>query len=301
MSRTRSLVSILFGLLVLAAGTVNPLTVENAVASSPPGPTFNIPAALQDLHVTVGERVDLSYCVPRPKPGSFCGGPFAHGQVNPIGGISQVGKYNFGFKGLIPYGLVLHTNGLLTGTVSSLNMPRTWKFSLCASDESVAPEAGTVGSTCRPTEIVVESKYPYDGMWTGTFTYVLTTDNLPQGLSITEDASATVQHGVITDLSASVDGISSIFFFAGSNSPEEYEPSIPSSGSVQITSCSGGVDDSVDGNGESFTTAENSFSIHFASNGEAGNSVDFSCQGTDGSGNPASLSDGKITLSLTSP
>jgi hypothetical protein len=113
-------------------------------------------------------RTGASFCNPAPQPGRFCGGPFVRVQVNPFGPGSGKGPYHFQVReGFLPSGLVLHTNGLLTGTVLKYTAVRRWPFSVCVSATTIVPNVGQAGSTCRRTSIVVAANFA--GTWHGTY------------------------------------------------------------------------------------------------------------------------------------
>jgi hypothetical protein len=113
--------------------------------------------------VAIGEHVAFSLCRPAPVQGRDCGGPFVHGQKNPIGGPSRTGPYLFRRAGgFFPPGLVLHSNGLVIGTVSSsANTNITYKPDVCVSDWAAPATRHNglfVDGSCEAGEFTVEPR-----------------------------------------------------------------------------------------------------------------------------------------------
>lgn len=144
-----------------------------------------------------------------------------------------------------------------------------------------------------------------NGIWTGTFTYTLDTQGPadgagakppPTSAKFTLKATLDVQNGVITDFSAD-DGGNDVFDFTSNSS---HQPSIPADGLVQFTNWTGSSVAPNDVLVEITSAANCGFSIQFAT-GVAKNVSPFSCAFADIYGDPASLNEGKISLSLTSP
>jgi len=88
-----------------------------------------------------------------------CGGPFVpkDKQINPSGGSG--GPFVFSIKGnegFLPPGLVLHLNGLVTGTVSPTAKNQYYNFTVCVEDTGGA----SFKSECAPTYIIVYTQPP---------------------------------------------------------------------------------------------------------------------------------------------
>jgi hypothetical protein len=156
-------------------------------------PTFTISSRMSDLHVTIGDRVNETYCLPKPKSvGTFCGGisvkPPLH-QQNPRGGHPQFaerpGPYWFHQSGALlgMTGLTVRSNGLLLGTVRGGSayfedhVAHTYRIQICVSDAHIIPQPGQSSTTCRSAKItiakkpVVKPKPPpvtnFSGTWQG--------------------------------------------------------------------------------------------------------------------------------------
>jgi len=156
-----------------------------------------------------------SFCNPAPQPGHSCGGPFVKGtQTNPEGPLSfspyrlVTGPYHFLVrKGFLPSGLVLHTNGLLTGTVLRYTAVRRWPFSVCVSATTIVPNYGQAGSRCRPTSIVIKAAPAppvvvtnFSGQWHGTYSGSLAS---PEGCAFPIGGPVTIS---ITQTGTSLSG-----------------------------------------------------------------------------------------------
>jgi hypothetical protein len=149
-----------------AAGQARPATK--------PGPVFGIYGAHS---YAAGKKINASFCDPAPMPGSPCGGKHVRHQNNPSGPfyvtgyVTSPGKvheddgpYYFRVrKGSLPAGLVLHSDGLLTGTVAEDAKVGRSPFTICVSETTSA-------STCDATSIsITSSASRYDGQWSGAF------------------------------------------------------------------------------------------------------------------------------------
>lgn len=88
----------------------------------------------------VGKHYSYSFCDPRPSSELLCGG-LIHDQsvTNPVGGIQP---YTFmkesllEIHGNIPFGFLLHPNGILDGIPIKQDAGKTFKFKVCAIDNT---------------------------------------------------------------------------------------------------------------------------------------------------------------------
>ena len=166
--KKRSLV-LAVGLLVTVVGAeiTNASSDSSASRVSAP-PVFDIPLVLPPA--IAGTKYFYNFC--DPVTAKACGGPLARNQLNPTGGNG--GPYSFKIKsglGFAPKGLVLSPRtGILTGSpVNSTvrnGQPTPYDFTVCVSDRS--------GSTCHPTQLVVEPaaavNAAFVGEWNGIYT-----------------------------------------------------------------------------------------------------------------------------------
>ena len=220
--RTRGRYALLI-LLTLAATAVAACSASagQARATSAPPAFDNAGGATLDTYVAGKTIRTYSFCEPAPRPGRSCGGPFAKNQVNPLGPRSNTfamghGPYYFLVrKGFLPSGLVLHTNGLLTGTVLKYTAARRWSFDVCVSATNIQPNVGEKGSTCIRTSIIITKAAPtpnptptptpvpatdFSGQWHGTYSASLTS---PEGCTFQTGDSATFS---ITQTGTSLSG-----------------------------------------------------------------------------------------------
>ncbi len=138
---------------------------------------YSLPADVQNLSFTVGETLPagISYCLPAVNVDfGQCGGSSTKDQVQPYGGVKVDGPYHFTLtlESTLPAGLLLHSNGALTGTVSSEDDAKTYPFTICVSEVGVAPSQGNTDTVCRATKVVITPATieadPIVGTWTNT-------------------------------------------------------------------------------------------------------------------------------------
>lgn len=159
-----------------------------------------------------------------------------------------------------------------------------------------AKTGGPTTTTTSPTA------YPYDGTWTGTFSFTLSTPGSGE-LNYTVPARATVTAGVVGNFTAGQStGVPSDFDlngFAEGRAPM----SISASGLAALYwQGVAGPDSASFGGYEPADPAQlcNGGWMQFTAT-TAKNTVPFSCQGTDFFGDVVTLINGDITLTLTSP
>jgi hypothetical protein len=231
-------------LLLVLVPTGAPATAFGSAAQSPP---LVFPsAAIPDLDTHVGEHIYLSLCHPIPLPGRDCGGPFVHNQRVPRGG-SPAGPYVFTRGGgFLPPGIVLHSNGLVTGTIRP-TQKIDWFFTVCVR------VFGTSESTCqsgsvwfvepsgtkpkpkpKPTPKPTPTANPYDGDWVGALTGIVSWQTAPV---TTENINIPVANAGVTDgtllLDNATDANGSIFNVEGDDQGDDAQ--IPASGLVALT------------------------------------------------------------------
>jgi hypothetical protein len=283
-----------------------------------------IPEGMGDLHVTIGERVNETYCLPKPKSvGTFCGGPFVKSpQQNPRGGHppfpkGKWGPYWFHQSGALLgiTGLTVRANGLLLGTVRGGSayfedhIAHTYNIQICVSDVHIIPRPGDSSATCRNAKITVVKKanpYPYDGTWTGQLDMTVTTAwyDYPypeRTLLVYMDAKAVISHGQLQSLGGGeLDPDNHIYgwsFTVDNDNTEPAHPQIPADGLVtdlRLFLANDGALGTVFG---SSLDPPCTFAMQFQKSGEAGNVADISCTGTDISDTPATFTGG-IALGL---
>lgn len=102
------------------------------------GIIFNVRDPLPDA--VAGKHYSYSFCDPRPSSELLCGGLMHDPSVtNPVGGVQP---YTFQKETLlevggdIPFGLMLHPNGVLEGTPIKAEAGKTFKFKVCAIDNT---------------------------------------------------------------------------------------------------------------------------------------------------------------------
>ncbi len=134
------------------------------------GIIFIVPDPLQDA--VVGKFYSYSFCDPKPTSDLLCGGLIDQKLGNPLGGVQP-----FTFQketlleigGDIPFGLKLHSNGILDGTPIKADAGKTFKFKVCAVDNTRSfvcektslrviekPEAGQIGEKSLIYRIVYQ-------------------------------------------------------------------------------------------------------------------------------------------------
>jgi hypothetical protein len=178
-TRARYALLILLTLAVAAVAACSASAGQARAMLDPP--SFNLPNPLANYAAGTTIRT-RSLCAPAPEPGHSCGGPFVKNQRKPIGPRLGHGPYHFSVrKGFLPSGLVLHTNGLLTGTVLKYTKARRWSFTVCVSATTIVPNVGQAGSRCRPTSIVITRPPPtnFSGTWHGTFSGTISGQGCP--------------------------------------------------------------------------------------------------------------------------
>ena len=217
---------LIFLTLAVAAVAACSASAGQARVASPPAFSNYVGVTL-DTYVAGKTIRTYSFCEPAPKPGGSCGGPFAKNQVNPLGPFSnnppyriETGPYHFLVrKGFLPSGLVLHTNGLLTGTVLKYTKARRWSFEVCVSATNIQPNVGEKGSTCIRTSIIITKAAPtpnptptptptptpipatdFSGQWHGTYSASAVS---PEGCTFSTSDSATFS---ITQTGTSLSG-----------------------------------------------------------------------------------------------
>jgi hypothetical protein len=239
-------------------------------------PSAPVKHAPGGLVVRVGQNVnslELSYCVPRPKPGRFCGGALNRGVKDPSGGNPD-DHYSFRVKkGFMPAGLVLHfKNGWLTGTVRP-QRNHVAKFQVCVDQGILTKE------TCAPTFIQVEGAY--DGTWTGTIngTESVTGAGSPYSQPYSDSVYDTVVNSTLTQ--------------SGGGAQTTIDAHGDASATYQVNTYWN------DGNVSNWPCT---FNLHFDYvHGTAQNGLPISCQATnpDGDGETATFTNGTMTLTRT--
>ncbi|MGI0015322.1 MAG: hypothetical protein ACREBU_18045, partial [Nitrososphaera sp.] len=123
---------------------------------------------------TVGKYYRYSFCDPSPSSKLLCGGLIEQDINNPVGGVQP---YTFQKEtlleigGNIPFGLKLNPNGVLEGTPIKADTGKTFKFKVCAIDNTRSfvcektslkvVESGAAGQIGEPpeTQIIPGEKY----------------------------------------------------------------------------------------------------------------------------------------------
>ncbi|MDO8627627.1 MAG: Ig domain-containing protein, partial [Candidatus Diapherotrites archaeon] len=132
---------------LFAIGCVNPVGVENNNDLDSVSRIIFI-GPINTLNAKVGTEFEHSFCFPKPSIGESCG-PFSE-PINPSGGkppYEFVQGYN---SGLMPPGLKLYLNGVLSGTPT---LEGSYEFEVCAKE--LAGE-----QDCEFVKIVVEPFNP---------------------------------------------------------------------------------------------------------------------------------------------
>lgn len=96
-----------------------------------------------------------SFCQPAPAAGQLCGGPVSSNPqtTNPTGGKPH---YTFSMGVGHPFGLVLDSNGLLRGTLTSTNTSgRTYSFQVCARDQAGQQTCGMTSMLVQQTALEI--------------------------------------------------------------------------------------------------------------------------------------------------
>jgi hypothetical protein len=228
------------------------------------------------LTVRVGKNVnplELSYCVPRPKPGRFCGGGLDRGVKDPSGGNPDDHYAFYVRKGFLPFGLVLHVNtGLLTGTVRPQSN-RVWRFKVCVDQGQLTKKF------CAPTFIQVIGAY--DGTWTGTINGTETVSGA--GSTYSQPYSDSIYDTVVNSILDQSGGGTQATIDANGNATATYQVNTYwNDGNVSDWPCT--------------------FNLHFDyAHGTAQNGQPISCQATnpDGDGETATFTSGTVTLTRT--
>ncbi len=131
------------------------------------GIIFNVPQPeLEPAYV--GKYYEYSFCDPRPSSELLCGGLIEQQLNNPVGGVQP---YTFQKETLleiggdIPFGLTLHPNGVLDGTPIKQDAGKTFKFKVCAIDNTRSfvcertslkvVESGEAGQIGEPPETLI--------------------------------------------------------------------------------------------------------------------------------------------------
>ena len=292
--------------------TPKPKPTIKTLPGQPPGTRiplkYSIPPKVAALTFRLGQKLPagLSYCLPIPNVNfGTCGGTDVKKQQQPYGGVKISGPYHFTVTdNYLPIGLVLHSNGALTGTVSDQNDARSFPFSICVSEVGIAPSPGNTDTVCQKTKIVLKpmpSAFPYDGIWNGgSFVGNLTTTTTPgqnadYGTTPVTSTSAVSIGGIWLGIQNGSIGQFTGYGTDGSFDIEnivdkKIDPKISATGLVTGLALSGDV------HGVNFTNCI--FSMQFQNVGEVTSVGQLSCQGADGYGTPATLT-GSFTLSRT--
>jgi hypothetical protein len=226
-------------------------------------------------------------------------------------------------SGFLPSGLVLHSNGLLTGTVSSINrLSRPWPFTVCVTDfrhssikarcdsatitvETKAKPKPKPTPTPTPTPTASVYKGSYTGALTGTVTWATTQGPTTEKIDIPVDIGGVSEDnfnpGVFYFVADNAcDATYSDCFTIGDGQGTSNQPEVPASGLVAMSFVPE-LDISPPPNlniSETYLGAAGSchFSMQFTKSGSAASVGTISCQGESQRGTAATFTG---TLSLT--
>jgi hypothetical protein len=167
-------------------------------------------------------------------------------------------------------------------------------------------------TTPTPTPTPAPTAFPYDGQWSGTFTFTL---NLPavqvdyyvtnpaESVVVTAPMTVDVTNGVVVVALASTDDDANVYDFEQN---VDDQPTVTASGLATFSNVGGSssvnevtVDENAYFGDPSRDESGCSAAIQFTGT-TAVSPGPISCQGIDDSGNAASITGGKITLSLAS-
>jgi hypothetical protein len=234
-----------------------PASGESRTAA--PRPVFYTNADNAYFTVKVGQTVHVSYCNPKPLPGRDCGGPFVKSQLDPYlsnntGGGPWLFKIHSGF---LPAGLVLHSNGLLTGTVSRINrLTRPWPFTICVTEFGHTASSSTKGR-CDTATINVETKQkptppppppppppptpqptPFVGTWAGTLiatvTWTTQSGHFTDNLNLSVNGGIEPIFDVVTLVLNPTSGVNGSYINFGGEQ-NDVDPEMPDSGLVTLS------------------------------------------------------------------